>query len=232
MPRAPQSGSHLADAPAQLGDATSLRQGVGRADHHLRRDAPPVRALPAHQGGLDPEHPQTALGQRPGDVLTARSHPDHCDVVGLHQFSFFSGEAQLGRGLERWGVPGVPGIPAGPVRSPTAGVCPGHPGAAHQPRRAPRIPAGRDGLPGRRAGAWPRGPGDASARPRCTASTRPGGRGPPRRRPRRARRRRRPRPSPAVDGAGEDSPAGNPPAPAGDSVDRMDPGESGRFSLR
>src|SRR6266702_4209142 len=61
-------------------DPPRLGQQAGRPDHHLRRNAAPVRALPAHQPGLDPCHVQARLRQPARRVLPAGPHPDHHHV--------------------------------------------------------------------------------------------------------------------------------------------------------
>jgi hypothetical protein len=48
-----------------------LSQQVRGADHHLRRHARPVRALPTDQPRLDTSHVQPGLGQLPGGILAA-----------------------------------------------------------------------------------------------------------------------------------------------------------------
>src|SRR5487761_1423906 len=75
--------------PGDAGYPAGLGQQVGGPDHHLRRNAPPVRALTADQLGLDPGHVHPGLGQPPGGVLAARTHPDHHDV------GFFDVHARL-----------------------------------------------------------------------------------------------------------------------------------------
>ena len=77
--------AYLADRAAEVvptrHDAWShAGEGVGRADHHLARHAPPVRALAADQPRLDPDHRQARLGELAGDLLAADSQPDHDNV--------------------------------------------------------------------------------------------------------------------------------------------------------
>jgi hypothetical protein len=58
----------------EAGDPASLGERVRSADHHLRRDAAPVRALTADQAGLDADDGQSCLDKVPGDVLATRAH--------------------------------------------------------------------------------------------------------------------------------------------------------------
>jgi hypothetical protein len=64
----------------ETGDPARLGERVRRADHHLRRDATPVRALTADEARLDADDGQPGSGQVSGDVLAARAHPEHDDV--------------------------------------------------------------------------------------------------------------------------------------------------------
>ena len=64
-------------------DAPSLGQQVGRPDHHLRRDAAPVGALPADQSSVDAHHLEAGRGQTFGDVLAAGAQAEHHDVDGV-----------------------------------------------------------------------------------------------------------------------------------------------------
>lgn len=66
--------------PGHARDAPGLGEQVSGADHHLAWDTGPVRALPADQFRLHPDHVQTGLGQPLGDVLTPHAHPDHHDI--------------------------------------------------------------------------------------------------------------------------------------------------------
>ena len=70
-----QSGSTVAPS-GQAVDAARLGEQVGGADHHLARDAAPVRALATDEPVLDPDHRQAGLGQPAGDLLTADAQPD------------------------------------------------------------------------------------------------------------------------------------------------------------
>ena len=80
-----QSGATSAE-PGHARDPAALGQQVRGPDHHLGRNAPPVRALPADQPVLDADHGKPGLGQPPGEVLAAGPHADHDDVrlLGLH----------------------------------------------------------------------------------------------------------------------------------------------------
>src|SRR2546429_7133015 len=49
-------------------------------DHHLRRDAAPVRALTADKPALHPGHRQAGLGQGAGGVLATWSHADDDNI--------------------------------------------------------------------------------------------------------------------------------------------------------
>jgi hypothetical protein len=68
----------------ETGDSACLGEQVGGADHHLRRDAPPVGALTADQAGLDADDLEPGLGEPTGDVLASGPHADddHVDLGG------------------------------------------------------------------------------------------------------------------------------------------------------
>jgi hypothetical protein len=57
--------------PGQAVDPAGLGKRARGADHHLRRHAPPIRALAADQLGLHTHHGKARLGQPPGDLLAA-----------------------------------------------------------------------------------------------------------------------------------------------------------------
>ena len=75
-----QSGV-IVDVPGHAGYAAALGQQLGPPHHHLRRDAAPVRALPAQQLGLDADHVEPGQGQAAGYLLASRAEPDDNDVA-------------------------------------------------------------------------------------------------------------------------------------------------------
>ena len=81
----PQSGCDLGRA-GEVVDPTGLAEGVGGADHHLRRHAAVERALAADQVAVDPDHVEPRLGELLRGVLPARaeSHHHHVHVVRRH----------------------------------------------------------------------------------------------------------------------------------------------------
>ena len=84
-----QSGTTSAE-PAMPGIRRPSASRFAGPDHHLGRNAPPVRAFPADQPVLDADHGKPGLGQPPGEVLAAGAHADHDDVrlLGLHLPTF------------------------------------------------------------------------------------------------------------------------------------------------
>jgi len=85
----PVAGSLYADSSGHLSpigcdlcetggavDAPGLLEQLGRADHHLRRDAGPVGALAPEQFRLDPNHVDPGFREPEADVLARGSHPD------------------------------------------------------------------------------------------------------------------------------------------------------------
>ena len=66
---------------AEVGDLARVGDHVRGRDHHLRRHAAVVGALPADQPVLDPDDVEPGASELDGDVLAARSEPEHDDVA-------------------------------------------------------------------------------------------------------------------------------------------------------
>src|SRR5665647_2776921 len=96
------------DSPGKSWHPAGLGQRVAGADHHLRGDAPPVGALAPDEAALHPQHAQSALRQGPCDMLAAWAHPDHDDVVRVHEHSLRSVWSISGRLQVSAGGPGPP----------------------------------------------------------------------------------------------------------------------------
>ena len=60
--------------------AGDLGDEVGRPDHPLRREAGPVRALPAHEGRLDAHHLQPGVQELERQILATRPDAHHDDI--------------------------------------------------------------------------------------------------------------------------------------------------------
>src|SRR5690606_30867603 len=65
-------------------DASDAGDQVGRADHHFRRDASPVRAFPADEPVLHPHHGEPRFGEPPAHFLASDAHTQDNDVNLTH----------------------------------------------------------------------------------------------------------------------------------------------------
>src|SRR5262249_39638796 len=111
---------------------------VGRADHHLARDAAPVGALAADQAPLHADHREAGLGELAGDLLAPHAEPDDHDVDLLAHRPPPSRPADAGarsasHGRRPVAPPAPGGGPPGPRAARTGGAAPRSAGGLSPP---------------------------------------------------------------------------------------------------